>query len=98
MSTREKSGVFLAYIQRSFAVGFKEVDLNWYTPANEHDIGKCLSSTGNTSSNGGFSVVMLVFGGVPVLASNDRLESRKDRKDKTLWFFPTLSCPKKKKL
>ena len=33
-STGEKSGIFLAYFQSSFAVGFKEVDLNWYTPAN----------------------------------------------------------------
>ena len=36
--------------------------LKRYTPENEHDIGKCQFSLRNTSSNGGFSIVMLVFG------------------------------------
>ena len=38
-----------------------------YTPENKHDIGKSPCSMGNTSSNGGFSIVMLVFfGGYPL--------------------------------
>ena len=32
-----------------------------HLPQNEHDIRKSTCSIGNTSSNGGFSVVMLVF-------------------------------------
>ena len=32
-----------------------------YTPENQHDIGKSPCSIGNTSSNGGFSLVMWVF-------------------------------------
>ena len=32
-----------------------------YTPENQHDIGKSPRSIGNTSSNGGFSLVMWVF-------------------------------------
>ena len=35
-----------------------------YTPENKHDIAKSPFSIGNTSSNGGFSIVMLVFGRV----------------------------------
>ena len=38
-----------------------------YTPENQHDIGKSPCSIGNTSSNGGFSIVMLVFWGVIIL-------------------------------
>ena len=36
------------------------------TPEDLYDIAKSPFSTGNTSSNGGFSIVMLVFGGVPL--------------------------------
>ena len=39
-------------------------NLGEYTPENQHDIGKSPFPIGNTSSNGGFSIVMLVFGGV----------------------------------
>ena len=38
-----------------------------YAPENSHDIGKSPFSIGNTSSNGGVSIVMLVFWGVRVL-------------------------------
>ena len=37
-----------------------------YPPENQHDSGNSRCSIGNTSSNGGFSIVMLVFGGVKV--------------------------------
>ena len=36
-----------------------------YTPENYHDIGTSPISLGNTSSDGGFPIVMLVFGGGP---------------------------------
>ena len=41
-----------------------EFDLPVYTPENQHDIGKSLSSIRYTSSNGEFPIVMLVFVGV----------------------------------
>ena len=45
---------------------------HWYTPENWHDIATSSCSIGNTPSNGGFSIVMLFFGGVcfPCLSFN----------------------------
>ena len=51
-----------------------EMAFGWckgYTPEKQHDIGKSTFSVANTSSNGGFSIVMLVFMGVPVLIGTD---------------------------
>ena len=52
-----------------------------YTPENQHDIGKSPFSIGNTSSNGGFSIDMLVFGGydkpLSQTMTNQRHESNK---------------------
>ena len=36
-----------------------------YPPVNKHGNGKSPSSIGNTSSNGGFSIAMLVYLSVP---------------------------------
>ena len=45
--------------------------LRVYTPENKHDIGNSPFSTGNTSSNSGFSIVMLVSGGYVYMNSSE---------------------------
>ena len=54
-----------------------------YTPENQHDIGKSRFSIGNTSSNGGCSIVMLVFAGVDSGGVFTNL-AKKQRKEKQL--------------
>ena len=44
--------------------GWKKVYLKDYSPENKQDIEKSPFSLGNTSSNAGFSIVILVFRGV----------------------------------
>ena len=64
-----------------------------YTPENSHDIGNSLFSTGDTSSNGWFPNVMLVFSGcicmqnkkTTVIWSPDRSLVFKNQVDRNSW-------------
>ena len=51
---------------RGYLSGRLVSEQRWVSPENKHDSGKSSFWIGNTPSNGGFSIVMLVFGGVTV--------------------------------